>query len=151
MVLEIGSAYGYSAIVIAQVAKLVTAVDPHTQFDSEATFIDNLIQHQVFERVRFWTGPAADVLPRLFARGQSYDLVFIDGDHLPGSVRHDLAWARRLVRAGGAIALHDYLLGPGTFVRPACQEWREPDRLVETLCIYEGVEPEAGERGPGGP
>lgn len=145
-VLEIGSAYGYSTIVMAQVAKSVVAIDPMTQFDSWKVFHDNVEAHGVAAKVSLLVLRSEIALPALYKAGEWYDLIFIDGDHLPESVRHDLAWARRLVRLGGVIALHDYLLGPGTFVRPAAQEWREPDRLVETLGIYVDVEPVAGER-----
>lgn len=136
---------------MAQVAKSVLAVDPHTQFSSLETFLANLEKHGVMGNVSWLVATSDVVMPKLSLHGEWFDLIFIDGDHLPESVRHDLAWARKLVRLGGVIALHDYLLGPGTFVRPAAQEWREPDRLVETLGIYADVEPAVGEYGPRNP
>lgn len=145
--LEIGSAFGYSTIVMALVARSVLAVDPMTQFASGEQFELNLKAHGVTSKVSHLDTTSQVALPRLFEAGDRFDLVFIDGDHLPEAVRHDLGWARKLVKPGGAIALHDYLLGPGTFVRPAAQEWREPDRLVQTLGIYEDVAPAADERG----
>ncbi len=133
---------------MAQVAVSVLAIDPMTGFDSLRDFTANVDAHGVASRVSLLLATSAEALPRLYANGERFQLIFIDGDHLPASVAHDLAWARRLVTPGGSIALHDYLLGPGTFVRPECQKWREPDRLVETLGIYEGVEPVAGECEP---
>ena len=134
--LEIGSAQGYSTIIMAKVARSVVAIDPHTQFHSEPTFRANLIDHGVEDRVAVMVERSDQALPRLYRLGARFDLVFIDGDHMPASVDYDLTYARSLLAPGGTIALHDYLLGPGTFVRPECQKWREPDRLVETLAIY---------------
>lgn len=150
-VLEIGSAFGYSTIIMGKVAKHVIAVDPHTGFDSWPQFRLNLYSHGVAGKVSPWGETSQTALPELNRGGQRFELIFIDGDHLPDSVRHDLAWARRLVTPGGTIALHDYLLAAGTFVKLACDEWRPVDRLVETLGIYEDVQPLAGEHGlPGG-
>src|SRR5258707_44930 len=64
-VLEVGSAYGYSTIVMAQVAEHVTAIDWHVPLNSLEPMRHNLEHHQVQERVTILVGLSQDVLPTL--------------------------------------------------------------------------------------
>ncbi len=107
-ILEVGSAYGFSTIVMAQAAPAaeILSVDPHTGYQSWDTFNRNLDRYGVAGRVRCLRKPSQEVLPTLPAG--RFDMMFVDGDHGEGPADHDVAHALRLVRAGGIIAVHDY-------------------------------------------
>lgn len=107
-VLEIGAAYGYSTVALAQVAKHVVSIDPHTAHGSYGALMANLGTYRVAEKVRVMRAFSGDVLPVMVDwMDHFFDLVFIDGDHTAAGVRADLAAALRLVHRGGFIALHD--------------------------------------------
>lgn len=135
-VLEIGSAYGYSAIVMALAGATVTAVDPHTWLDSLGPMAANLTEYGVVERVAIHPSDSRAVLPHLVHAGTSFDLAWIDGDHEAHMVRHDVEWARQLLRPGGTLVVHDYdeAICPG--VRQALDAWKVPPALVDTMAIY---------------
>lgn len=105
-ILEVGSAYGFSTILMAQTGAQVLAVDPHTGYGSWDVFMANLNRYGVAGRVQPLRRASQDVLPGLAA--EAFDLAFVDGDHSEAVAAHDCRHARRLVRAGGLIAVHDY-------------------------------------------
>jgi cyclopropane fatty-acyl-phospholipid synthase-like methyltransferase len=106
-VLEIGSAYGYSAIVMARGgASTVTAVDPHTWIPGSQAVMEQAVNHAgLTGRVQITARTSQDTLPHLPGR---FGLVFVDGDHQAAAVEHDLAWAVKLAAPGGVVAVHDY-------------------------------------------
>jgi predicted O-methyltransferase YrrM len=104
-VLEIGSAFGYSAIGMAKLGADVTAVDPHDWLTSHNTMQANIAAYGVEGYVTVHIGRSQQILPQL--SGQ-FELVFIDGDHAAAAVEHDLEWGRKLLTESGVIALHDY-------------------------------------------
>lgn len=126
---EIGSAYGYSAIVMAQRARSVVAIDPHHQLDSFATMQDNLASAGVADKVRIWLANSGDALPQL--PSDTYDLVFVDGDHHHSQVTFDIAHGWRAVRPGGHLAVHDYGEDTCTGVLPAVDAFRHAVQLEE--------------------
>lgn len=109
-VLEVGSAYGYSACVMALAgATSVTAVDPHTWIAGSREAMDvNLEACEVRDKVTIRAGFSYQVLPELVAAGETFGLIFIDGDHSGQAVMHDGAYAVKLLEPGGTIAFHDY-------------------------------------------
>lgn len=136
-VLEIGSAYGYSAVAMALVGARVVAIDPHSWLDSRAQMDLHLMAYGVTAQVEIRQGYSFDELPRLAAEGRQFDLVWIDGDHEAPTVAHDVEWARKLLRPTGTLACHDYdeLTCPG--VRQALTALDlPPAKLVDTLAIY---------------
>jgi len=135
-VLEIGSAYGYSAVAMALVGARVTAVDPHTWLGSYDAMVSNLAAYGVTERVDILRGLSFDVLPLLLHDNARFDLVWIDGDHEAPSVAHDVGLARLLLRPGGTLVCHDYDEATCPGVRQALDEWKPPVKLVDTLAIY---------------
>jgi predicted O-methyltransferase YrrM len=135
-VLEIGSAYGYSAVAMALGGAKVTAVDPHAWLNSYTTMIQNLIAYDVLDNVEIIQQDSWTALPKLFADGRTFDLIWIDGDHEAHTVSHDVAWAIQLVRKGGTIACHDYDEATCPGVRQALDAWRPPPRVVDTLALY---------------
>lgn len=60
------------------------------------------------DKVHFLTGDSRQI--DLSAYDQTMDLVFVDADHSYGGVLNDSAHAFRMVRPGGTIIWHDYLL-----------------------------------------
>ena len=138
-VLEVGSAYGFSACVMALAgARHVTAVDPHTWLVSHEVMAANLDKAGVTGRVTVIRGHSPGALDGLGPFG----LAFIDGDHAYESVLADVEAARKLLEPGGILACHD--LGedcccPG--VRQALEALFPggPSEQVDTLAIYREV------------
>lgn len=133
-VLEVGSAYGYSAIVMALAgARSVIAVDPHVWLDSWPAMVANVEAYGVVDQVTIMRGGSRDVLPTF---GQAFDLVWIDGDHEQAAVEFDVAWGLRLLRPAGTLACHDYGEDTCPGVRAALDRWKVPPRVVDTLAVY---------------
>lgn len=133
-VLEIGSAYGYSAIVMALAgARSVTAVDPHVWLDSWPEMLANVEAYGVADRVTILRAASREALPTL---GAAFDLVWIDGDHEATAVELDVSWGRRLLRPTGTLACHDYGEDTCPGVRWALDAWKVPPKLVDTLAVY---------------
>lgn len=133
-VLEIGSAFGYSAVAIGQVARSVVAVDPHEWLRSLDVMRHNLAVYGVADRVEIRASTFQQVVPLLGRRG--FDLVWIDGDHEAAAVAHDVKEARKLLRPTGTLAVHDYGEDTCPGVREALDAWKPPSRVVDTLAIY---------------
>jgi predicted O-methyltransferase YrrM len=105
-VLEIGSAYGFSACVMALAgARHVTAVDPHTWLASHEVMLSNLDAAGVAGRVTIVRGASPDALAGFTV---PFGLVFIDGDHSAAAVTADVQAARKVLADGGVLAVHDY-------------------------------------------
>lgn len=134
-VLEIGSAYGYSAIAMALAGARVIAVDPHNWLQSYGQMVANLVAYGVSSLVEIRREDSRTALPDLL-KGERFDLVWIDGDHEAAAVAHDVEWARKLLRPGGTLACHDYGEATCPGVRQALDAWKVPPRLVDTLAIY---------------
>lgn len=108
-VLEIGSAYGYSAVLLAGAGAHVTAVDPHDWIPGSLQAMHaNLGFYQLGPMVDIILEPSQSAMPKLEATGARYDLVFVDGDHAEHAALHDTRAALRLLRPGGVVAVHDY-------------------------------------------
>ena len=106
-VLEVGSAFGYSAAVMALAgARHVTAVDPHTWLNSHEAMLSNLAACGVADRVTVIQAPAGEVLPQMQPLG--FGLAFVDGDHSYEAVLADVKQVLPLIRPGGYLACHDY-------------------------------------------
>jgi predicted O-methyltransferase YrrM len=139
-VLEVGSAFGYSAaVMVLGGAKHVTAVDPHDRLNSHGVMLANLKGAGVAGQVTVVRGESPAALDRLSG---PYGLVFIDGDHTASGVLADVGAARKLLAGGGVLAVHD--LGedcccPG--VRLALESLfpEGPSEHVDTLAVYRGL------------
>jgi predicted O-methyltransferase YrrM len=134
-VLEIGSAYGYSACVMALAgARHVTAVDPHTWLNSHDAMTANLDKAGVAGQVTIVRGASPAALDGLGPFG----LVFIDGDHGAAAVMADVEAARKVLADGGVLAVHDYLetcCCPGVGQAVDALFPAGPDELVDTLFV----------------
>lgn len=136
-VLEIGSAYGYSAVAMALAgAAHIDAVDPHSWLNSYGPMTANLLAYGVTDRVTIHQGLSFGVLPELHTLNRRFDLVWIDGDHEAAAVKHDVEMARGLLRPTGTMVCHDYDEATCPGVRQALDAWKSPPRLVDTLAVY---------------
>jgi predicted O-methyltransferase YrrM len=138
-VLEIGSAYGYSTVVMALTGPRVTAVDPHTWIPGSLPAMEaSLAAYGVASRVRILAETSASAMSDLAVAGTRFGLVFIDGDHSYEAVRDDADRALKVLRPGGVLACHDYgedCCCPG--VRQALDELFPdgPDELAGSLFV----------------
>jgi protein-L-isoaspartate O-methyltransferase len=108
-VLEVGSAFGFSACAMALAgAESVTAVDPHQQLASLGTMMENLGGYGVSGKVEVVTEISQTALPMLVAIGARFGLVFVDGDHSEAGAGFDIDMALKLLDPGGVLAVHDY-------------------------------------------
>jgi predicted O-methyltransferase YrrM len=112
VVLELGSQYGFSTVLMAAVAERVHAVDWHRGDDavghreSLSVLWDNLERFGVRDDVVLHVGANADVLG-MMAPG-SFGFAFHDSGHEEASVRADVAMMLPLMRPGSLIAFHDF-------------------------------------------
>jgi hypothetical protein len=112
------------------------------QGDTLGAFWATVNFHGLREKVMPMVGRSEDVLPTLGDR--QYDFIFIDGDHGYEGVAHDVKQALRLLKPGGAIALHDYnpeleeRVGADKFgiVKATKELLGKPDEVVGVLAVY---------------
>lgn len=144
LVLEIGSAHGWSTVNMAQVADSVVAVDPHVMEapdaaeDSLMLLRRNLSVTGLGSKVCVMLGWSRDVLPRL--RG-TFGGLFVDGDHSREGCLFDLTAGWQLLVPGGFLAVHDYQEWHCRGVAPAVDDFAasRPDLVhegtVDTLWV----------------
>jgi len=139
-VLEVGAHYGFSTVVLGQAASSLVSVDNHRQDGSVREgalpmYLWNLERHGLINEVTIIVAPSERALPLL--RTDSFDLIFIDGDHEYQAVKRDLKLARPLLRRNGRMAFHDY--GPEHFgVKRAVDELcGGADQIVDTLAVVQ--------------
>jgi predicted O-methyltransferase YrrM len=113
-VLELGSFFGFSTVVMASVADMVYSIDFHEGDDHAGNyrtwsdFNANLLGYGVKPHVTAIKGWFDEEVRRLHRQGVQVDGAFLDGQHDEKSVRRDLELAKMLVKPGGWIAFHDY-------------------------------------------
>lgn len=111
-VLEIGTCLGYSTLWLArglQRGGKVETIDVDAARHQQAR--EWARRAGADERIKFLTGAAQDLLPRL--PPDAFDLAFIDADKEP--MPYYLDEALRLVRSGGVIAADNVFWGGSTF------------------------------------
>jgi predicted O-methyltransferase YrrM len=133
-VLEIGAAYGYSTILMAQVAEHVLSVDPHLVHDSLSTHTRNLKLYGVEDRVARIVCSSKEALAPMDP--WPFDFIFVDGDHTAEGLWSDVLSALRLCRPGGTIAFHDWDETTCPDVKPTLEKWMRPDYVIDTLAVY---------------
>jgi predicted O-methyltransferase YrrM len=114
-VVEIGLAYGSSALAIGEALVTVDAGRPlHLVIDPlQATAWSNvgweLLRSAGLDTVaRLVVEPSSLALPQLVAQGLVADAAFVDGSHRFHEVFVDLYFLRKIVRPGGIIVLDDH-------------------------------------------
>jgi predicted O-methyltransferase YrrM len=135
---DVGSAYGYSAIVMASAGARVTTIDPHAGENPGTLEVlrANVATYAVEDRVTPLIGTSQQILPEL--EPASFGLVFIDGDHREPAVTHDVQWALKLLRVGGVLACHDLDEATCPGVRAALDKlFDHPVPTVDTLFVHQ--------------
>jgi precorrin-6B methylase 2 len=117
--LEIGAFIGKSTVAIAMNAENVLTIDPfdchHSDinkdgnlergkgvFNNLPAYLDNI---KGYDNIQYFIGTSQVVLPTL---RQTFDYIFIDGDHSFEGVLFDLINCWPLLEEGGVLVLHDY-------------------------------------------
>ena len=113
-VIEIGLAYGSSALAIGEALCAADATDvSHTIIDPfQAASYGNVGQDAMIaaglaDHTTFIEEPSSIALARLVADGVTVDAAFVDGSHRFHEVFVDLYFLRKLVRPGGLVILDD--------------------------------------------
>jgi len=114
-VVEVGLAYGRSALAIGEALVWVGARRPlHVVIDPfQATEWSNvgwqLLRSAGLDTIaRLIRETSSMALPQLVAEGLTADAAFVDGSHRFHEVFVDLAFLRRIVRPGGLVVLDDH-------------------------------------------
>jgi predicted O-methyltransferase YrrM len=114
-VVEVGLAYGRSALAIGEALLAVDARRPlHVIIDPlQATEWSNvgwrLLRSAGLDAIaRLVLQPSSLALPQLIAEGIAADAAFVDGSHRFHEVFVDLYFLRKIVRPGGLVVLDDH-------------------------------------------
>lgn len=122
MILEIGTAWGYSAACMATAAskaELITLNPKQTEYPVA-------IRHLAYwPNVKVMNIKSWDYVDQ---NENIFDMIFVDGDH--GQVRRDLIWWEFL-KPGGLLLFHDY--APAGSGRPCQPVYDEVNRFAEQL------------------
>ena len=111
VVLEMGVFCGKSTVYLAKTARLVHACDWHFgdsgtgDADTLSECVSNLRAMGVYSKVILHVGRFEDIGAVLASN--VFDMVLIDGGHDSKEVGHDCAIAKRVLKPGGVIAMHD--------------------------------------------
>jgi hypothetical protein len=139
-VLEMGAFKGRSTVCMAMTAKSVTSVDWHrgdmhtakSNQDTGSTLEEYRRNIKPYPNIIPVIGRFEDEIPKL--AGNTYDLVFVDGQHDKESVIRDVKWA--LEFKPQVLAVHDWGVFDG--VAEGVKELGlEATRIVGTLAIFE--------------
>jgi predicted O-methyltransferase YrrM len=137
-VLELGAWKGRSTVALSRVARYVVSVDRHQGIpghdDGEDTLLSYLDAVRPLANVAVVVADFGEFCPFLC---DSFDLVFVDGDHDAESVARDTRFALGCVAAhGGQLVFHDWdfssvVLGAGSIIG-----YEAPDRVVGSLASF---------------
>jgi len=113
IVIEIGLAYGSSALAIAEALAAIGSdrsrhviIDPYQkQFDNAGW--DAIVETGLTGLCSLLGERSQIVLPRLLSEGLVVDAAFVDGSHIFHNVFVDLFYLRELIRPGGLVILDD--------------------------------------------
>jgi predicted O-methyltransferase YrrM len=114
-VVEVGLAYGRSALAIGEALRTVGAERPlHVIVDPLQTTEWSDVGWRLLGAAgldtiaRLLPEPSSTALPRLVAEGLTADAAFVDGSHRFHEVFVDCYFLRKLVRPGGVVVLDDH-------------------------------------------
>jgi len=137
LVLEVGSAYGFSAISMALAGARVLTVDDRSGVEVEGlpSLEDNVRACGVADRVFTVTGDSVQVLPFLGETEALFELVFVDGGSEQTGPDIEYGWL--LLDEGGWLARHDYREkgSPKTTEALDMRFPDGPDELTRTLWV----------------
>ena len=128
--LEIGSFEGRATTwllenVLTDQTSRIDCIDPFDK-DYYRRFLANIAPWR--HRVTVHRAFSDAVLPTL---GDTFDVIYIDGDHRPFAILSDavLSWPR--LKVGGTLIFDDYLFVPHEFDRQLDKEWTEEGALAQ--------------------
>jgi predicted O-methyltransferase YrrM len=79
-----------------------------TSVDLDTTHAEKVLEDQgQMEQVNLLTGYSIDVLGRMLAKKQRYDVIFLDSDNDSQLILHELMLARLMARRGALLMLDD--------------------------------------------
>ena len=111
--MEIGMAYGMSALFMCQAHRDKNIGGSHVAIDPEqSTYFKsigkiNVKRAGLAEYLQIYEGPSYDVMPQLLKKEERFDLVFIDGMHTFDYALLDFFFADQLLRPGGYVIFDD--------------------------------------------
>ncbi|WP_214405547.1 class I SAM-dependent methyltransferase [Pseudonocardia lacus] len=113
-VVEVGLAYGSSALAVGEALVAVggpeprhIVIDPFQRTAYDGVGWDLLRAAGLDATTTLVAAPSSAVLPRLLADGLVADAAFVDGSHRFHEVFVDLYYLRKIVRPGGLVVLDD--------------------------------------------
>jgi predicted O-methyltransferase YrrM len=114
VVIEVGLAYGSSALAIGEALcvigtadRLHIVIDPFQATAFQNTGWDALVAAGLADYTRLVDEPSSQALARLAADGFMADAAFVDGSHRFHEVFVDLYFLRKLIRPRGLVILDD--------------------------------------------
>ena len=110
---EIGLAYGVSALAICQAVRdnggaACHAVDPAQTSGSGGGGLWALERAGLSDLLTFYEAPDYVALPEMLKQGIGVDLAFVDGWHTFDYALLDFFYIDKMLRPGGLVAFHDY-------------------------------------------
>lgn len=107
-VLEIGLGWGFSAAGLQHLGCVHRHVIVEVDLDSaRASQGERNVRAAAAGSLELCWGDSHVILPQLCARGERFDLIFIDGGHRYDDVFVDFHFSRRLVAPGGTVVFDD--------------------------------------------
>ena len=128
--LEIGLAFGGSAVEFLKAGVHHTAMDP---MQADVWHNEGLLAVQrlaATDRFTFYEEGSETVLPRLQAAGAKFDLIYVDGAHTFEYVIRDALYSVELLSVGGVILFDDCTIPD---VRKALRFLRNFDGIIKEL------------------
>lgn len=108
-VLEIGTGWGISgsAFMDCLVPELVT-LDPNIDSPDGKVAMEELNAHNINTELTWMKATSKEFLPKLAETNQSFDLIYIDGDHGYEGVKSDIEMAVPLLTEKGFLLFDDF-------------------------------------------
>lgn len=141
--LEVGMGYGRSAThILAGTGTKHIAMDPF-QSDYGSKGLKNIEKLGLDGSLEFHADYSHNVLPKLHAAGETFDFIFIDGDHKFDGVFVDFYYADLMLEEGGHILFHDTWMRSTQLVTSFVKKNRADYEVVPTnlrnLCLVRKV------------
>jgi hypothetical protein len=118
---------------------IVSSGDEHGNHVKDAYLpLEYIVLNQKYKYnplVTLLRGYSYELLPH-FAK-ETFDVIYIDGDHSYQGVKDDLALAKKIVKRGGLICGHDYEMNPA---KTANNYNFGVKAAVDEFCIQYGLE-----------
>lgn len=134
-VLEVGTALGYSAILLARHGATVLSVDDYSgrERDVGKRAARNVAAHGLAARVFLARADSLLLLPYLYSLGARFNGVFVDGGSAQTGSDIDHGW--RMLKRGGWLARHDYREKGSPNTTTALDAFGQPDAVTRTLWV----------------